>query len=107
MFWWGNFFSITLHLSGTFKKEYVPALVKNQERLCGGNFYICVHEDQWQHHFESDNYQAVKNKTPEEIKRILIQQPFIKLACKFPLDQWNQMPGILEAAFSSMLQLIR
>ena len=27
MFWWGNFFSITLHLSGTYKKTFQQKLI--------------------------------------------------------------------------------
>ena len=47
-FWWGNFFSISLHLSGekiltgrNFTRSFL-FLQKNK-------FFICVNEDEWQH----------------------------------------------------------
>ena len=29
MFWWGNFFSITLHLRGVYKNQFMPAVLQN------------------------------------------------------------------------------
>ena len=106
MFWWGNFFSITLHLSGIYKNEFVAAIVKNLDQLQQGEYYICINEDQWQHHFEPDNYFPAKEKTTEELKDILLQRPFTKIACKFSLTQWNEIPMILERSFSAMMELI-
>ena len=107
MFWWGNFFSITLHLSGSYKKELETALAKNIDVLQQGNYYICVNDDQWQHHFEPGNYFIAVEKKIEELKGIILQRPFIKIAHKFPLEQWNEMPIVLERSFAAMLALIK
>ena len=56
MFWWGNFFSITLHLSGIYKTMFAQKIIACYELLKETDFFICVHEEQWQHHFEKDNY---------------------------------------------------
>src|SRR5437762_6528899 len=39
MFWWGNFFSTTLHLSGIYKEKYYRAIVDRYEDLCKNEFY--------------------------------------------------------------------
>ena len=83
MFWWGNFFSCSLHLSGMYKILFAKALQKNIYLLQKNNFYICINKDEWQHHFEADNYFPVDILTEEKIKTIITQQHFIKVAVKF------------------------
>src|SRR6185295_1482542 len=78
MFWWGNFFSTTLHLSGEYKERYSRAIVRSYDDLIKNEFYICVHDDQWHHHFEKENYLPVKNFTVEEFADLVSKRSFIK-----------------------------
>ena len=71
MFWWGNFFSITIHLSGSYKLMYQENLIANFDKLKQGRFYLCIHESQWHHHFEEDNYKAVDKLTRQETETII------------------------------------
>jgi len=107
MFWWGNFFSITLHLAGDHKKIFYEKMDRNVSLLKTAAYYLCINEDQWQHHFEEDNYVAVSSKTNDELAEILQRQPFIKIARRFSLSQWNEMPALLERSFSEMIQLVK
>lgn len=106
MFLWGNFFSITLHLSGRYKEIFETAIQKNIQSLAEPNFYICINEDEWQHHFKTDNYMPVNKLTLGEINSIT-QRHFIKVAIKFPLEKWDTIPSLLEKSFLDLLQLIR
>ena len=56
MFWWGNFFSITLHLSGIYKKMYENKIEASFTLLKEESFFIGISDDQWEHHFETSNY---------------------------------------------------
>ncbi len=56
MFWWGNFFSITLHLAGRYKKMYEAQLADCFTSLKTDLFFIGTSNEQWEHHFESSNY---------------------------------------------------
>jgi hypothetical protein len=56
LFWWGNFFSGTLHLSGIYKRKYEEKIIRSFESLKAKGFSICINEDQWEHHFETTNY---------------------------------------------------
>ena len=58
LFWWGNFFSVTLHLSGKYKVQYEKKIIDSFESLKAADFSVCINEDQWQHHFEASNYTA-------------------------------------------------
>ena len=51
MFWWGNFFSCTLHLSGNYKTMFLLALEKNIAAMQNNNFYLCTNTNEWEHHF--------------------------------------------------------
>jgi hypothetical protein len=107
MFWWGNFFSCTLHLSGSYKEMFEQAMLNNIAAIQKNSFYICINEDQWQHHFEPDNYLPTDQLTTEEVENIMIQQPFIKVTTKFSLHQWNEINVLLEKSFSDVLHLLK
>ena len=107
LFWWGNFFSITLHLSGNFKERNTEALLKQIDVLRNGEWYICINEDPWQHHYESTNYVETSQLSSEELNGIIKQKKFIKIARKFPLDEWNEMDTLLKDSFSALLNLLQ
>lgn len=107
MFWWGNFFSTTLHLSGSYKAIFETAIQKNIQALQQHDFYICINEDEWQHHFKVDNYVPLHKLHAGEIAGIIQQQHFIKVAVKFSLQQWSEIPELLEKSFLDLLQLIK
>jgi hypothetical protein len=106
MFWWGNFFSITLHLSGKYKETFETVIQKNIQSLAEHDFNICINEEEWQHHFKTDNYMPVNKFTQDEINNIT-RRHFIKVAIKFPLEKWDTMPSLLEKSFLDLLQVIR
>jgi hypothetical protein len=107
MFWWGNFFSCTLHLSGLYKIKFKKALLHNLLATKNDNLYICINKDEWQHHFEKENYLPVITLSEEEITTILSSQHFLKVAAKFSLLQWNEMGSLLEKSFSDVLHLLQ
>lgn len=106
MFWWGNFFSMTLHLSGRHKKMFSEGIGNNKEGLEQDNFFICINEDEWQHHFEENNYKPIRELGNTEFNRIITQKGFIKLAVKFTLKEWKDMPGLLERSFAELMKII-
>lgn len=107
MFWWGNFFSMTLQLSGVFKKMFAEHICNNQAMLAKNDFFLCVNEDEWQHDFEENNYRAVKQFEKKEFGRVIREKKFIKLSIKFALNEWKNMPGLLERSFTGMMELMK
>ena len=105
LFWWGHCFSITLHLSGIYLDQYreiVGAKLANHWE----DLYICVNEDQWEHHFNPDNYRPLEQLTAAEKAHIIEGQQFLKLALKFDLQQWNQMEVLLRNGYRKMAALL-
>ena len=105
-FWWGNFFSVTLHLSGIHKNAYEGAVINNFEKLKSGGFFFCVNTDQWQHHFGSDNYTATDKIDPDAWPATIGNADFIKLSKKIPLQDWNEAPQKLLKVYGELLNAI-
>lgn len=106
MFWWGNFFSTTLQLSGRFKESCEQKIVDGFDLLLQREIYLAVGDDQWQHHFDSNNYRQIKQMDRQEYTSVVTSQPFIKLAQKIPLQQWDETRQMLGGHFSWLMQLV-
>jgi hypothetical protein len=106
MFWWGNFFSITLHLSGKYKEAYQHKITVNLP-AARQDLFICIHENQWQHHFEAGNYIPVNQMPHQSLMDMVYKKQFIKLAIKFRLQPWAALPALLENAFVEMIELLK
>jgi len=106
MFWWGNFFSSTLHLSGAFKQKHTNAIINSYEQFLKNEFYTCIHPEQWHHHFETDNYEPVKSLTPSEFSIHIREKSFIKLAAKVPFLEWDHAVKLLSENFARIVQCI-
>jgi hypothetical protein len=101
MFWWGNFISITLHLSGEYKLYFEKNIFKN----LSPDFYVCTNETQWQHHFDESNYKMYSTLSKEEMM-IIKQKEFIKIALKYELHHWNMMQSLLPEGFEKLNMLL-
>ena len=75
--------------------------------LAKNDFFLCVNEDEWQHDFEENNYRAVKQFEKKEFGRVIREKKFIKLSIKFALNEWKNMPGLLERSFTGMMELMK
>ena len=106
MFWWGNFFSITLHLSGNYKPTFQQKIIENIKSV-KQDIFICINENQWQHHFEADNYAAVNKLSKDELECIALEKQFIKLAIKFPLHHRDAIPTMLNESFVEIINLLK
>ena len=105
-FWWGNFFSCTLHLSGIYKKKYQETIIRSFDSLKTKDFSICINDDQWEHHFETTNYLPLQYITAVRFEEAISKSPFIKLSKKIPLEEWNEAENKLLEIFSQLINPI-
>jgi hypothetical protein len=105
MFWWGNFFSITLHLSGIYK-VFIKENLYNRESIHADELFIGVNENQWQHHFEEDNFLPIAQLSQQQRVALFEKNNFVKLAIKFSLDKWHEMPALLNEGYKKMAELL-
>lgn len=85
-FWWGNFFSITVQLTGQYQQRYAAAIQYAIDNKFYEKWYISISENQWEHHFESDNYVSLSRGVDYSIAEL----PYLKLAKKIPLNKWDE-----------------
>jgi hypothetical protein len=107
LFWWGNFFSITLHISGNYKAKYEKKIIVSFESLKREGFFLCINEEQWEHHFEANNYLPVLDLTGSQFREIIGKRSFIKLAKKIPLEQWNDVEKKLLEIFGQLINTLK
>jgi hypothetical protein len=97
-FWWGNFFSITLQLQGNYHQRFSNAV---QTKLIKDDWWVCSDSsDAWQHHFDPAYY------IPFTSAAQLDKLPFIKLAKKIPLQQWDNSFRFLSNTYTEIAEAL-
>jgi hypothetical protein len=102
MFWWGNFFSSTLHLEGKALDKYGKTIVDNIDKLLNKNIYIGVGETPWQYHYGEDNYLPLTKEHGEFIKNF----NFLKLSKKISISEWEKLPSFASNFLNIMLSVL-
>ena len=105
MFWWGKYFSITLHLGGNYKQKYVTKNFLKAMHVYD-DLHICINEDQWHHDFDPANYMPVKSLSPETINELIANKAFLKIAIKYDFQQWKSIEGLLQAGYKKIIILL-
>ncbi|HUR65633.1 MAG TPA: hypothetical protein VMZ03_04720 [Chitinophagaceae bacterium] len=106
LFWWGNFFSITLHLSGKYKKAFEGKIISSLPLLRQKDFFLCINEDQWQHHFEKDNYLPLHILNDEAVQKHLEERSFVKIASRLSLEEWDKSLSCMLVHFRTIMELL-
>lgn len=104
MFWWGHFFSSTLHLSGQYKQQAEERIINAYPTLNSGS--ISINDDEWEHHFDRENYVPVRELDEAGFSEQVRQKKFLKLAYAVPLHQWDDALVKLEDHFTGWLKLL-
>ena len=106
-FWWGNFFSINMQLSGTIKNSVVNNLATNFLHLQQNDYWICVNNNPWQHYFEEDNYLPLQKITKEQFSVMLNRELFIKIGKKISIEHWETVAAFIDNSFEEMILLLK
>lgn len=102
MFWWGNFFSSTLHLDGIFLDKYYPFILNNYNKFQKRKVFFSISDSPWDYHFNRSNYILFnKNNLVRFTKR-----DFVKISCKFELNKYDELPNLVSEYFSFLLSVL-
>lgn len=102
MFWWGNYFSSTLHLEGFYLEKYKEIIFNRQHLLMNKNIYFSVAKTPWEYHFNKSNYILIDKINPETQS----QSKFIKLSKRFKLSDYENLPELSSQYFSFLLKIL-
>ena len=106
LFWWGHYFSVTLHLKGVYKERWLTVIRGNIPLLAAGGFHICISEDEWRHELATDNYLALPEAGPGAVEAIFEKATFLKFSATVTLQQWNEAPALLLQLYRTLLQAL-
>ena len=113
MFWWGNAFSITLHLKGKYQEIFLPVIKQHRARLIGANFFMGVGGDEWRHEVVPENYLPMGGAQAGAAgdhsgagAQWGAGLPFLKLAATVGLNRWAEAPGELLRLYSLLVGVL-
>ena len=107
LFWWGNFFSVSLQLSGEIKRKAIPNLMAAFLQMQNGDFWICINDHPWEHNFDNENYVPIDRLSLEEFNTILNNKLFVKISKKMSLQQWDGIALFIEQTFTEMILIFK
>ena len=107
MFWWGHFFSVTLHLKGSYQDLFVKSWQNEVPLLADQSWWMQTGNDEWQHHRDGDTHLEISTIHLNEWRALLQGRKFLKLSCYFPLAKWNDAETILLKSFTEFVKLLR
>lgn len=105
-FWWGNYFSITLHLSGNYKKRFEKKLLSHHSFWQKNNYYISNSDAEWTHAVTAPAYTPITNFSAKDVEIALQERSFVKLVKVFSFDKWDTMPALLAEAHQKILDIL-
>ncbi len=105
LFWWGNYFSTTLHLAGEHKKQHGEKIYSAKQILADAGFYICISDDPWQHHFETDYFKPISELSGDELLKQGSKE-FVKIAKKVPLNNIETALTELERDYEMIVGIL-
>lgn len=92
LLWWGNPFSFTFHIAGTYLEKYNDKLYDFLQNT-NENVSVCINVNQWEHHQETTNYIPVKEfLTSSDNKQDYFKnRGFMKLSKTISLENHTQL----------------
>jgi hypothetical protein len=106
LFWWGHYFSVTLHLKGHYKDLLLPALRARLSLLADAGFHICVSSDEWRHELATDNYVALAGIDAALLEAVLMRTGFLKFSCSTPLCSGGVVEETLLRLYATVITVI-
>lgn len=105
MFWWGNFFSISLHLSGEYYKQKLE-LPRSIAFLQEKDFFVCINKREWEHDFNTLNFIHARELKEVDLRHIA-EKKFFKIAKRIDLADWERTSLFLIQSFKEIVEFIK
>lgn len=103
LFWWGHYFSVTLHLKGRYKTLFLPVIRERILLLAAAGFHVNVSEEEWRHELDLENYLPLQGNAGTVI---LKERSFLKLSAKCGLDRWDDADSVLLELFRVLVEVL-
>lgn len=104
-FWWGNSWTITLHLKGTYKSWVEGYSEEQLKEFSNLGFRIGYEGDEWDHDWTRNSSIACNELTKKELSQLMPTAPFIKIGKSIPLGSWENWASEIEAIQNLLLRI--
>jgi hypothetical protein len=105
LFWWANYFSITLHLKGVYMEMFLEKIKKNKSLFAENDFFINT-TNEWQHSLHESDYVLLKHADASAIEKNFLQNDLLKLSAKVELNKWNQSQQLILQLFRKIISVL-
>lgn len=102
-FWWGRYFSITLHISGKYMEHYKEELKKVVEYKYFSDWYLSTGGNEWEHDVMNKVYTQFSDNSTVFIR----EGEYFKMAKKIPLQEWDNVDEFFKSNFKEILSILR
>lgn len=106
MFWWGNFFSVTLHVNGELKTKMEQKIISLFTTLQQKDLYCCINKNEWDHQFEKGNYVPIDKLEMAVFENRIKEKEFIKIAARLSITPLENKEDKLLAVFALMTEIL-
>jgi hypothetical protein len=107
MFWWGNYFSVTLHLKGNYREHFSERILGRRQRIGELGFCACIAPEEWEHHFGEDNYLPVELIEEDEWLELYRARLFTKLARQIPIGPLPDVERQVLSVYREISDILR
>lgn len=107
MFWWGNFFSVTLHLKGNYREQFSDRILQRRQQIGEKGFHACIAPEEWEHHFGEDNYLPVDLIEEDEWLELYRARLFTKLSKQVSIGPLEMVEQQLMAVYAEIAEILR
>jgi hypothetical protein len=101
-FWWGSFFTITLHLKGTYKNAYCNKFMHAISEGLFAGAYINNSNGEWEHDIHAGTMLPVSNTHLPPVNEYEI----FKLTLKLNLSEWERAEDFYSENFQLLLRVV-
>jgi len=106
MFWWGNFFSVTLHLKGNYREQFSDRILQRRQQIGEMGFHACIAPEEWEHHFGEDNYLPVDLIEEDEWLELYRARLFTKLSKQVTIGPLEMVEQQLMAVYAEIAEIL-
>ena len=105
LFWWGNFFSMSLHLSGSYLNNCRHS-EQSFDYLTNKNFVIYTGNDEWDHDLVEGGYVSAAKLNFDQFLQIT-ENKYLKISKMIHLGDFENAPELLTNYFSEILAFVQ
>ncbi|MFI5152042.1 MAG: hypothetical protein ACHQET_01830 [Chitinophagales bacterium] len=106
LFWWGNYFSITLHLKGDSKSRVMNSLMRELPLLAKKDFQIFIGDDEWIQDLNEKYFILISKVEKPLIGRIFETHSFLKISTRIEIQEMDQVRKQLLKHFAVLLECL-